>query len=286
MYEYETPINLSDIVKNYEVILFDIYGVLLENNIPYTKTIEVVNNLSKSTKICFVSNTPQPVQHSSNRLNIYGINATPQNVYTSGEIAREILKNSSKNLNIDNPIVFHLGPDFKKTVLEDLPIKTTEKIHDANILLLTAFEDYEEKLDQYNSIFQTAIANRAVCLCANPDVINPFENKNRYCAGYFSAIYKSMGGKVVYSGKPHSEIFQAVLNTLALNVKKEKILMIGDTLETDILGANNIGIDSALVLTGNAFRIAKASNVHDQINILKNAFKLKNIYPKYIINII
>ncbi|KJV53838.1 HAD hydrolase, IA, variant 1 family protein [Orientia tsutsugamushi str. Gilliam] len=82
-----------------------------------------------------------------------------------------------------------------------------------------------------------------------------------------------MGGKVVYSGKPHSEIFQAVLNTLALNVKKKKILMIGDTLETDILGANNIGIDSALVLTGNAFRIAKAS-----------MFMIKLIYLKMHLN--
>ena len=34
-------------------------------------------------------------------------------------------------------------------------------------------------------------------------------------------------------------------------IPKNRILMIGDTFETDILGAQNSGIDSALVLTGN-----------------------------------
>ncbi|KJV57191.1 HAD hydrolase, IA, variant 1 family protein [Orientia chuto str. Dubai] len=277
------PINLSNIVKDYELLLFDIYGVLLEDNNPYTKIIEAVNNLSQSIKICFISNTPQPAQYSSDRLNSYGINATSRNVYTSGEIARAMLKNTKKYLEIDSPIVFHLGPDFKKNVLKDLPIKITTNIHDANILLITAFEDCEDKLNQYNSIFQTAVNNKAICLCANPDTINPLGSKSRYCAGYFSAIYKAIGGQVVYSGKPYAEIFQAVLNTAAQNVKKEKILMIGDTLETDILGANNVGIDSALVLTGNAFRIAKASNINDQVNILSDIFKLKNIYPNYIV---
>lgn len=36
---------------------------------------------------------------------------------------------------------------------------------------------------------------------------------------------------------------------------KNRILMIGDTLETDILGATNAGIDSALVMTGNTGRL-------------------------------
>jgi ribonucleotide monophosphatase NagD (HAD superfamily) len=34
-------------------------------------------------------------------------------------------------------------------------------------------------------------------------------------------------------------------------LKKSDILMVGDTLETDILGANTFGLDTALVLSGN-----------------------------------
>jgi ribonucleotide monophosphatase NagD (HAD superfamily) len=35
------------------------------------------------------------------------------------------------------------------------------------------------------------------------------------------------------------------------DLRKSDILMVGDTLETDILGANTFGLDTALVLSGN-----------------------------------
>ena len=35
------------------------------------------------------------------------------------------------------------------------------------------------------------------------------------------------------------------------DINKKDILMVGDTLHTDILGGNKFGLDTALVLTGN-----------------------------------
>ena len=50
--------------------------------------------------------------------------------------------------------------------------------------------------------------------------------------------------------------------------------MIGDQLETDILGGNNFGIDTALVLTG------LDSNTFNQ----KNLYLTENMLPKYILS--
>jgi 2-haloacid dehalogenase len=44
--------------------------------------------------------------------------------------------------------------------------------------------------------------------------------------------------------KPDKRIFEYTLNSLKTTVQNSKLLMIGDKLETDILGANNIQIDS------------------------------------------
>jgi HAD superfamily hydrolase (TIGR01450 family) len=62
------------------------------------------------------------------------------------------------------------------------------------------------------------------------------------------AIQGATGVEPYVVGKPHPAIFQAALRTLG--AAPEETLMVGDQLDTDILGANQAGIDSALVLTG------------------------------------
>jgi HAD superfamily hydrolase (TIGR01450 family) len=50
----------------------------------------------------------------------------------------------------------------------------------------------------------------------------------------------------VVAGKPETPIIQTAID----RTKSKKPLMVGDRLDTDILGANNAGIDSLLVLSG------------------------------------
>jgi ribonucleotide monophosphatase NagD (HAD superfamily) len=54
---------------------------------------------------------------------------------------------------------------------------------------------------------------------------------------------------------------------------KKDILMVGDTLHTDILGGNKFGVSTALVLSGNT----EADNAEQQINST-------GIIPDYICN--
>lgn len=278
-------VNLSDLAPKYDALLFDIYGVLIESELPYTKAIDTVNRISQTIPVYFVSNTTKSPKYSAERLCKFGVHTTATNVFTAGKIARKMLKNPTAMLGVDNPVVFYMGPEFKNDILNSLNIQVTTDIDKANLILLSMLVDDESTLDQYNEMFKIAINNNAICLCANPDTIIPFQNSNRYCAGYFAHIYEKMGGKVVYSGKPCKHIFQTVLDSTGLSADS-KILMIGDTLETDILGARNIGFDSALVLTGNALRTTTAANVNEQITLLHKEFAEKDIYPQYLLNII
>jgi len=62
------------------------------------------------------------------------------------------------------------------------------------------------------------------------------------------ALQFASGVEPYIAGKPYPAIFQTALK--ALNAEVEETLMVGDRLETDILGANRIGIHTAAVLTG------------------------------------
>ena len=61
-----------------------------------------------------------------------------------------------------------------------------------------------------------------------------------------SAVHTAIGRLPIVAGKPETAIFTAALERFG----GKKALMLGDRLDTDILGANRAGIASAHVLTG------------------------------------
>jgi len=63
--------------------------------------------------------------------------------------------------------------------------------------------------------------------------------------------------------------------------------MIGDTFETDILGANRSGIDSALVLSGNSLTIHKMhESLADKLTALSLHAKNIGIEPTFVTKIV
>lgn len=61
-----------------------------------------------------------------------------------------------------------------------------------------------------------------------------------------SAVHTAIGRLATVAGKPEEPIFEEALARFGA----KKALFIGDRLDTDIMGASRVGIDSALVLTG------------------------------------
>lgn len=67
--------------------------------------------------------------------------------------------------------------------------------------------------------------------------------KNCHLTSFFDKIFIS---EEIQSAKPHREIFEYALKST--NSKKEKSIMIGDSWDTDILGARKYGIDQIMIL--------------------------------------
>ena len=81
-------------------------------------------------------------------------------------------------------------------------------------------------------------------ICTKPDLTVQRGKKEEYCAGTLAEVFKKLGGKVIYFGKPHPEIYNFCIN------KNESVLVIGDNIRTDIQGANNMKLDSLLITNG------------------------------------
>ena len=103
-------------------------------------------------------------------------------------------------------------------------------------------EDHEESLDFYKDLLENYTQIKMIC--TNPDLIVYRGSKREYCAGTLAGLFRQLGGKVIYFGKPYPEIYKYCTNN------DEKILVIGDNIRTDIIGANNMKFDSLFIING------------------------------------
>ncbi len=258
---------IKQIVKNYDAFLIDIWGVVYDGVTPYPGAIEHINSMIEDGKqVVFLSNTPR--KHSIARANLirFGIDMDKALIYTSGDVVREQL--IAWNDEIFSKLgkkFYHLGEARNKDILVDIDVDVTDDITKADFLLITAYLDETEDLNSHDALLKQAFEHQLPAVCANPDVRVSNGNEIRYCAGLLGQKYENLGGLVHYYGKPNINVYNIVFDRYLSDIDKSKILMIGDTMYTDILGANRAGIDSVLVLTGNGEEFAEkiAANFQD-----------------------
>lgn len=245
--------SFAELANNYEAILFDIWGVVFDGVNPYPGAIERINDLiARGKKVLFLSNNPRPSEIAAGNLKKWGVNLSKAVVYTSGDAVREQLKSwDDQVFKSLGSTFYHLGKERNKDILSGLEVRVTENLEESNFLLITVYSDPDEDFDIYDDFLKKAISIGLPAVCANPDVFAPEGKGVRRCAGAFGKKYEAMGGRVHYYGKPDAKFFNKLIDKFLPDVPKDKILMVGDTLETDILGANRAGIDSVLLLTGN-----------------------------------
>lgn len=247
----------QEIASKYPVIIFDIWGVIYQGDKPYDNVIKTVQELLQQEKIIvFLSNAPRPSEISKKRFAEWGIEGDNLFFYTSGDLLREQLINFSdplfKNL---NKKLIHIGAEKNEDILDNIEIEQVKDLSEASFILASMFHHEDEDLTKYDAIFEQGVKMKMPLICANPDV-NIFgpDGRKLYCSGYFADRYTQMGGESFYYGKPHKAIYEKVKKQFLSQYNNDEILMVGDTIETDILGASDFGIDSALVLTGNGAR--------------------------------
>lgn len=261
----------AEVIKPYEVLIFDIWGVLYDGIDPYPNVINFLNNtIENGKKIIFLSNTPRPGNIMGGKFRSWGLDMNKVTIYTSGDALREqLLSWDDEVFKTLGKKCYHLGSDRNEDLLRNIDMDLTNNIKEADFLLITAYLEEYETLNLYDDILKKAAGLKLPAICPNPDLTVNQSNGIRYCAGTFAKKYEAFGGKVHYYGKPDIRVFNALFNRYLQGIDKSKIIMIGDTINTDILGANSAGIDSVLVLTGNGEKIA-AEISEGKTDVFKN----------------
>lgn len=230
---------LGEIYQKYDAFFIDLWGVMHNGIELYPKAIEVLENLYKANKrFVFMSNAPRPSKNVENfLLNLKMEKNLVKNIFTSGEAA---LRSLQKKIYGEN--FFHLGPTRDNSLFEGFE-ENKKNLESADFILCTGFLDnHEDSLDYYRSLLKKY--KNLNMICTNPDLVVHRGHKQEYCAGTIAEIFKELGGKVIYFGKPYPEIYSFCTK------KNETVLVIGDNIHTDIKGANNMNFDSLFITDG------------------------------------
>ena len=255
-------------LNKYESYIFDVWGILYDGKKPLPYAVEALKHLQNNNKnVYLLSNAPRPAAIIHKKMSDLGLEVPLQNVMTSGQLYIDMLK--SGNFSEPTYVVGHNKYDL--TPVTD-NVNCVDNPKDAKHLLFLAFAETDEDVAKYKKILDDLIQHNLNFICVNPDITVLHDTHEIKCQGYFAKYYESIGGSASYFGKPHNNVYEHLFSIH--NINKDNALMLGDSMATDITGAHNFGIDSALLMTG----------VHKSERNVANLVKKYSIEPVYILN--
>jgi len=245
---------LRGLAERHDGLILDLWGVIHGGLEPYPGVIETLERLRAAAKpVALLSNAPRRAATAARRLREIGV---PDHLYdvlvTSGEAAHEALKAR------DDPghaalgdRYLYIGPDWDQDLVADLDYAPADGPANADFLLCIGLFDEADPLERYDELFARAAARDVPMICVNPDlVVHRQGGITSPCAGLLAKHYREAhGGRVLYHGKPDPDIFHRAARALGLP-PEGRILVVGDSLTTDIKGAHAAGYDAVFITRG------------------------------------
>jgi HAD superfamily hydrolase (TIGR01459 family) len=250
--EIELLPGIGGIIDKYDAVILDVWGVLHDGAKPFPGVIDTLEQLQKHSKRSLVlSNAPRRAEPVSKRIAEVGIaRALYDHIHTSGEETWQHLKRRDDPFHATlGRVCYHIAPSRESDVLDGLDIERVDDIETAQFIHNTGPWGWDEDVARYEDMLQAALRRGLPMVCANPDLVVHHLGRRAICAGAIAQRYEAIGGRVRWHGKPFPGVYANALRQLGIADPK-RILAIGDSLRTDIAGANAAGIDAIVVAGG------------------------------------
>jgi len=221
--------------------LIDMDGVMYRGNQPIPGAIEFVRRLlDDQIPFLFLTNNSQRTKRDVvAKLHRMGIPVTEKHVFTSAIATAQYLASQTPR-----GTAFVIGEGG-----------LTNALHECDFSIVDNDPDYVvvgEGRTMTLELIEKAVklvGRGAKLIATNMDPSCPTEGGVRPGCGAIVAMLEAATGKKAFSlGKPSPVMFRAARKELGL--RTAETIMIGDTMETDILGATQMGYFSVLVLSG------------------------------------
>ena len=243
---YERSSDLATLTDRYDAFFFDAFGVLNIGDTAIETAAQRVRDVRQAGRhVRIVSNAAStPVTALHQKYANLGFDFSVDEIVSSRmALIHHLRDHPSGHWGVMAPAgadLSDLGVDV--TNLSEHP----EMFDHPDGFILLSTSGWTRAL-QHRLLASLLVRPRTVLL-ANPDLAAPREYGFSTEPGQIAqGLRQHAGCHPVAYGKPHRTIFELALNSLPVTAARNRVLMIGDTLHTDILGGCHAGLHTALV---------------------------------------
>ena len=241
---------LRVLAEQFDVVLCDVWGVLHNGERAHAEASDAMRRArGLGATVVLISNAPRPHSAVEKHLTSLGVARDAwDELVTSGDLTREVVASRP------GVPLYHMGPerDFRLFDGLDAPRVAAK---DAQYLLCSGpIPEDVPSAESFRAMFSELAGRGLEFVCANPDLVVEKGDRLYLCAGSLAMLYESLGGSVLYAGKPHRPIYDMALAKAARRRGRTfdptRVLAIGDAPRTDVAGAHAIGAKTLLVAKG------------------------------------
>ena len=240
------------LANEYDAFIVDQWGILHDGTNAYPGAVECLEMLRTGGKrIVVLSNSGR---NGEDNLRILASMGFPPHLFercvSAGDDAREALAQRSLPFHAKlGRRYYAFTRDDNVSLLEGLPVERVRKIEEAEFVAVIGIDAPPKRVADYEAELAAGAARGLPMICANPDIVRPSPDGVVDAPGSLAQRYGELGGEVFYHGKPYPAIYEKCLRVLE-GVPREKVVAVGDAIETDVLGAHRAGLRSAFVAGG------------------------------------
>ena len=257
-------------LKEKKLFLFDIDGTVCQGARLIDGTREFLRDIKASGGqfVFITNNSTKSINDYIQKFQQLGIMTDASNFVTASYASIQYLKK-----HYPDQLIYVMGTKSLVRELKNHQIRVTTDCEDPDIACVLVAYDNEltyEKLTDTCKLLSTGTVDY---LATNPDYVCPIEfGFVPDCGAICEMIAHAVKRMPMFIGKPETVMVDA---SLKLNhFTKEETLVVGDRLYTDILCGVNAGVETALVLTGEATREDAAASSYKPDYIFETVAQL------------
>ncbi|HVF12141.1 MAG TPA: HAD-IIA family hydrolase [Actinomycetota bacterium] len=234
---------MNPILDSYRAFAIDLDGVVWRGSRFIEGAPEALKVLIASGHplLLLTNNASYPASEVIARLADAGLHLEPHNVLNTATVARSWIELNGMT---GKRAMILAAPSVLPQLDGCIEAVEATRLSRAELVLVGRDVTFDfAKLDAASA----AVRDGAVLLAMNRDTEMPVDDEIQPGTGAIvAAIEAAAGAEAIVLGKPELPMMQAAAEILG----DHKTLMIGDRIESDIVGAHRIGWDAALVLSG------------------------------------